>query len=286
MNLFKTTLLVLSATVIFSACKEDDVDVSQGGDENTSTFIVEFEPKAGDNALAMSSLIDTVDYNYITDNGQAFNVSEFSFYATAFTLSGPNGETYSDELEATASGSKGYYKVIAGENSSYFVKLENIPVGTYDHITFTLGVGEEGVESGAAGGVLDIANGGFWNWNAGYVSMLLEGLSPESPQVAVSGDGIRTKVKYQTALHIGGWKDVVGNDVFVNNLRTVSLDFGTTILVGEDLNPLIHINADVLKFYNDSETQFSTDYSVHSPKAGAPFADPAANMFVVDHVHQ
>ncbi|WP_139230200.1 MbnP family protein [Lishizhenia tianjinensis] len=278
-------IIGMFAIAVFAvACKKEDIQQNQN--EYKGEILVNFDLKAGSSPLALRAAGDTVNYDYNTSNNQAFNVSNFGFYVSAFTLSGPNGESYTQEMKATAESAKGYYKVEASNPSSSFINLDNIPEGSYDQVSFTIGVGEEGVQSGASGGVLDPANGAwFWNWNAGYIAMKVEGSAADSPQEFVDqGNGSSIPAK-RMEFHVGGWKDVEGS-MFVNNLKTLTLDFGSPILIGEKYAPEAHVVVDVLPFFNASNNDFTTSYSVHSPMAGAPFAATFQSMFVMDHVHQ
>ncbi len=55
-----------------------------------------------------------------------------------------------------------------------------LPAGTYQTITFTLGVDSLLNCSGAQDGALDPLNGMFWTWNSGYIFFKLEGYSSSS----------------------------------------------------------------------------------------------------------
>ncbi len=289
MKFNRILMLAIAASTAFVACKKENEEPTNNpsSEENKGVFQIKFDHKVGAQDLSLSAANDSVNFMYQTNDGQDFNITNFGYYVTEVRLTGPNGESYSDEMEATAAGSKGYYHVLEDNSASQLISLSNIPEGTYDQITFTLGVKEEGVQSGASGGVLDIANGAwFWNWNAGYIGFSVEGFAANSNQDYVDFGGGFVTHQGKTAFHIGGWKDVPDNTNFTNNIRTVTLDFGTTIEVRENLNPQAHVIADVLKFYDNATVDFSSTYAVHSPGAGAPFADHAASVFSIDHVHQ
>lgn len=280
----KKMIMLAAVAVLAVACNKEDKPSETN--ENKGEILMKYDLKVGTLPLQLRAFGDTLNYDYSTDLNQEFNISKFGFYVSVFTLSGPNGETYTQTMSATPEEAKGYYRVEASDLATGFINLENIPEGTYDKVTFTLGVGEEGVQSGAAGGVLDPANGAwFWNWNAGYIAMKVEGSAKDSPQQYVDqGNGSSIPAK-RMEFHVGGWKDVEGS-MFVNNLKTISLDFGSPILIGEKYAPEAHIVVDVLPFFNASNNDFSTNYSVHSPMGGAPFAATFESMFVMDHVHQ
>ncbi|MCO6360523.1 MbnP family protein [Roseivirga pacifica] len=281
MKFLKFTAM-LSLTIFLWSCDNDD----SPSPEETGSFQVYFDNKVGSNEVNLTASGDK-NYQYETANGEKFNVSMLGYYVSKIVLEGPNGEYYADEMDASAADSKGYYHVMEGESATANIQIENVPAGTYDRVTFTIGVEEDGVQEGAAGGVLDPANGGwFWNWNAGYIGFAVEGTAENSQQEYVDwGNGASTEEK-TFALHVGGWKDVADNENFVNNVRTVTLDFGTTVTVGDGLSPMAHVVTDVLKMFDATNIDFNTTYSVHAPKAGAPFANVLEQIFVVHHVHQ
>ena len=262
---------------------------NEGGEvtpEEVGTFQIYFDNKVGPSDITLKEAGST-SYDFETTGGEKFNISSLGYYVSKISLSGPNGEIYQDEVLVNASDSKGYYHVIEGTSVSQNILLENVPAGTYDQATFSIGVAEEGVQEGALGGVLDPANGGwFWNWNAGYIAMIIEGNAQNSGQEYVDwGNGSETLAK-TFSFHIGGWKNVPDNENFVNNVRAITVDFGTTVSVGEGLSPMAHVVVDILKMLEGASVDFSTTYSVHSPKGGKVFADQLDQVFSVHHVHQ
>lgn len=281
MKISKVIALLALIGITMSCENNDDPKPDEFG-----TFQIYFDNKVGSSEVLLKNAGST-DYDYETTIGEKFNLSMLGYYVSKIKLEGPNGELFEDEVSVSASESKGYYQVLENNSSTHNITLQNVPAGTYNKVIFTIGVEEDGVQEGAAGGVLDPAKGAwFWNWNAGYIGFAFEGTAENSSQQYVNrGNGSETQEK-TFAFHIGGWKNVSGNENFVNNVREVSLDFGTTVTVAEDLSPSAHVVADILKLLNEVEIDFSTTYSVHAPKAGKPFADVLNEIFIVHHVHQ
>lgn len=274
-------LAMLSLSIFMLSCNDDDPKPNE-----TGTFQVFFDNKVGAEDITLKAE-GSSEYDFETESGEKFNLSVLGYYVSKVTLEGPNGEYFQDEIDVSASEAKGYYHILEGESATQSILLEGVPVGNYNKISFTIGVEEEGVEEGAVGGVLDPAKGAwFWNWNAGYVSLMIEGTAENSGQQYVDmGNGIEVLEK-TFAFHIGGWKDVQDNENFINNNKTISLDFGTTVAVDTDLSPLAHLVVDVLKILDGVPVDFSTTYSIHSPKAGKSLADELPEIFSVHHVHQ
>ncbi len=284
----KKLLLALIATIVlFSSCEEN----GEENPETFGTFQLEFDNVVGSQNMSLSDP-GSGDYMYTTDSGEPFNLTLFGYYISKIKLEGPNGELYEDEVNVSANADevKGYYHVLESNASSRFITLDDVPAGSYNKVTFTVGVEEDGVQEGAAGGVLDPAEGAwFWNWNAGYIGFAMEGGAQNSGQEEVVGDGW-TIHEHSFSFHVGGWKDVEpaeGEDQkFVNNVKTVTLDFDSNVSVAENLSPNAHIIVDALKILDGVGVDFSTTYSVHAPKLGQPFAEFIPDTFILDHIHQ
>lgn len=69
------------------------------------------------------------------------------------------------------------YFLVDAENSGELV-LNNVPLGSYSAISYTLGVDSLRNVSGAQTGALSTTNGMFWSWNSGYIFIKAEGISP------------------------------------------------------------------------------------------------------------
>lgn len=277
-NQFKyyKTLLFLGFTVAFMiSCQEDDSPQL----EEVGEMIVKFENYVGSQPLQLDDEGST-DYSYTNANGQAFNITRFGYYISHVKLEGPSGEIFIDEMKVSANEAelKGYYRVVQGDEDTYNVHLKNIPAGQYNRIIFTLGVEEDGVIEGAVGGILDRAAGAwFWNWNSGFINILLEGHSPASPRDA-------NTIK----LHVGGWKDIPAeggqSQRFFNNNVEISLPFDATVRVNQTLRPSPHIHMDLMKWIADVNLEMVND--VHSPAAGRALTPRLVEAFYVDHTHQ
>jgi len=249
---------------------------------NMGTFAIEFSNMVGSQSMSLDTA-GSPNFRYTTASGQTFNLSLFGYYISEIKLEGPNGAYYADEMQvgANVADVKGYYHVLESESASKIITLQNVPSGSYNKITFTVGVRESGVQEGAAGGVLDPAAGAwFWNWNAGYIAFALEGTASAS-----------TQDDHKFALHVGGWKDVPadqtdGVERFVNNVKTITLHFGTNVSVSDNLAPVAHMTVDALMLLNMADVDFATTNAVHSPKAGQPIAHHIPHVFALDHVHQ
>ena len=275
------------AFIGLTACNDDDTAAPATPPGSMSIF---FDNKLGDKSISLKDFGDKT-YDYVDGDGQEFNISLFAYYISAIELEGPDGVKHIDPLRVTANAEEvtGYYHVISTTPNSNVINLSDIEAGTYNKIRFTIGVDESGVQEGAAGGVLDPANGAwFWNWNAGYIGFGVEGNASNSGQEYVDwGNGSET-LEGTYAIHVGGWKDVdpePGEDPkFVNNIKVIELDFDSNVRVEDGLTPEAHINVNFEELLKGID--FSTTYSVHRPDLGSPFADKLVDVFELDHVHQ
>lgn len=275
--LFLTALFFSIA--FLSACKKEEEKATFG------TLALEFDNVVGDQDV---TLVDNTSDNFKYTNGvnQNFNISLLGYYITQVKLEGPNGETFVDPVatSAIASEVKGIYHVLENDVNSQAITLSNVPAGKYDKVTFTLGIPAEIVQEGATGGVLDPAEGAWlWNWDAGYIGFAFEGRSPASPVAATQWNP-----ENSVQIHIGGWKDIADNPMMVNNVKTFTLEFGTSVNVGEKLEPSAHIKMNLLEVIagHHATADFSTTNQVHTPAGGSEFAENIHDAFVVDHVHQ
>lgn len=273
--------------LVFTACeKEEEVII----EEKDGTLAIFLDNQLGGQSISLKEF-GSSDYQYTDDAGQSYNISLYAYYISEIELEGPGGALHIDPLNVSANADEvsGYYHVISTTPNSNVINLEGIAPGTYNKIRFTIGINEAGVQEGAAGGVLDPANGAwFWNWNAGYIGFGVEGNASNSGQEYVDwGNGFET-LEGTYAVHVGGWKDVEpapGEDPkFVNNIKTIELDFDSSIRIEEGMSPQAHINVEFSELLKGID--FSSTYAVHRPDLGKPFAEQLVNVFEFDHVHQ
>ncbi len=281
----KILFIVIAAMFLFSSCKKDD----DNGLEINGKMEIEFDNIAIVNDIQRQLNMTTAgdaNYDYQNEMGQDFNITLLRYFISEIVLEGPNGERFEDLLSVDATDAKGYYLVDESVSASQLITLEDIPAGEYNKISFTVGVAEEGVKEGAAGGSLDPAtNGMFWNWNAGYVALKFEGQSSVSAGGAV-GNTIAPEDEKGIVYHVGGWKEIEGT-AFVNNNQSLSYAFDVNAKVGGDHQPHIHMVFDVLSMLSaKNQVDFTGNNNVHKPVDGQAIAENLAEAFRFDHIHQ
>ncbi len=191
----------LAFVLILSACSEDNNESAIG------LITLEF-----DNVVGATNLkLNTADAPYTNSKGEPFSVTWLTYYVSNIKLKRSDGVVYEDPV--SPDGSRGYYLVDEKSAESQEITLKNVPAGEYSEVTFTIGVDAGQVNQAAQRGALDPANGLFWSWNSGYISMALEGVSASS-----------TEADDVFQFHVGGYKDDVATNQ-VNNIRTITLGF-------------------------------------------------------------
>jgi len=282
----KLFFLSVLTFLTLTACKNDDDNPSPDG---PGTIEIEFDNLAIVNGIQRQlnlKEIGSTDYNYQNSMGQDFNITFLRYFVSNIVLEGPNGERFEDPQLVDVASSSGYYLIDEATPASQLVKLEDVPAGEYNKITFMVGVSEEGVKEGAAGGALDPAtNGMFWNWNAGYVAVKLEGQSSVSAGGAI-GNTIEPENEKGLVFHVGGWKDIEGT-AFINNNQTLTYAFDVNAKIGADEAPHIHMIMDVLQlFTGKNQIDFTGNNNVHKPTDGKAIAENLSAAFAFDHLHQ
>ncbi len=264
-------VLAIIASIFFISCGDDEAPNTPG------TMSLKFDNivGTGDVILAEEGI---TEYPHQTLLGQTFNIVLLRYYVSQVRLQGTGGTVYIDPLEVGPDPDdiKGIYLVQESKPVSHTIEIENIPAGTYSSISFLIGVDSTGIQEGAAGGILDpAADAWFWNWNAGYVALGIEGQAPE----ATGDPAARTLLPDNPnsfGYHVGGWKDVPGS-MFVYNNKTVTFELGDGINIGNGAAPEINIALDVQQLLKDID--FSENSALHSPLAGALVSDNIPDAF-------
>jgi hypothetical protein len=213
-------------------------------------LIIQFENYAGDNPLALDSV------SYKNTFNQSYKVTMFKYYVGNFHLMNNKGKEFV---------SNGYFLISQEDKNSMQISINNIPIGEYTAVDFTLGIDSIDNCSGAQSGALDPINGMFWTWNSGYIFLKMEGISSAS-----NSTGKRLE------FHIGGYKEP-NNCIKKINLK---ISYGLKIQENEDGN--LGIKADLSRlFIGPYPVDFSKLSSVtdfHNAKA---IADNYSNMFSI-----
>lgn len=237
----------------FVACTKKPDPVTEVKQEPSTGFVLEFDNSVNNESLVYGKY-------YLNENGDSFKVSAFKYHISNISLTGSNGETYT-EVES-------YHLINHGNDSSKSFELKNVAEGKYVKIKFMIGVDSARNVSGAQVGALDPVNAMFWDWNTGYIMAKVEGFSP---QASIYPNNL--------AMHIGGYSQPY------SALRWVTLTL-PTVAYSKTSRRTIHIKADLAEWFKTPNLIKFADFSTVA-KVGADaqkIADNYADMFSIDHI--
>jgi len=245
--------LLIAASATLGACRkttEQPPVVDTPVNAAPGTVKVEFFNRVGNGPLVLNGP------KYVNAAGDSFTVSRFQYYISNVQLTKTDGTVWSEP--------ESYHLITAGSATEF--DMTTVPAGSYNSISYTIGVDSTRNVSGAQTGALDPAKGMFWSWNSGYIMMKFEGTSPSSP--AAGGT---------VMLHPGGFSGAN------NAVRPVAYALPAVINVRSARAQHIHLAADVLKLLNaPNQISFATTNIIHMPGAAAnKLADNYAGMFTV-----
>ena len=224
---------------------------------DNAKLVLRFENWVGDRKLSLDTS------TYVNSLGQSFCITNFKYYVSDIELTGTS--TYGTKYKLHYGDNKSFL-IRQDDEISWEVSLDDLTEGSFDSISFLIGVDSLHNCSGAQSGALDPLNGMFWTWNSGYIFMKLEGKSPASKSPG-----------HIFEYHIGGYKEPT------NFIRKVTLAFKN-----EPLKPIynktttIYIKTDAAKVLNGgNKIDFSKLSSVTDFHNADMIADNYVNMFSI-----
>ena len=162
MNIVKSfAVAALAAAVLFlSACNDNyGNDASQDPNVNVT---LEIRHNVGTNAFVPLQ-------TYTNELGQAYQIEKLKYYISGIELSHTqSGQTYAVPNS---------YHLISGNGPQglHTVQLPEVPAGSYNTISFNIGIDPVKNTSLDNTGDLNPSNEMAWNWDTGYKFLLLEG---------------------------------------------------------------------------------------------------------------
>jgi len=216
--------------------------------------------------IRFSNVVDnkpvSPDSSYTNSFGENYTIQRLKYYIT-------NIELVNTKNNKRTTIADSYFLV---DNSNEDSRVISLPVndGSYDAISFLLGVDSLHNVSGAQSGALDPMNGMFWTWNTGYVSIKIEGRSTVSnlPQ---------NLIEY----HLGGFK---GPDK-VN--QRINLSFPrSNIELSNNKTIVVYVKADLNLFFNSVHSlPIKTNPACTSPgRLARQYSENYATIFSIDKV--
>ncbi len=255
-KLIKTVsiLSVAMITTLSSCRKKEDPKIIVDPPGASGSVLMEFFNKVGPDMLYLNTV------KYRNQNGDTFNVTKLNYFITNIKLNNADGTQFIEP--------ESYHLLKQSDPSSMTFEIAEVPNGTYNSVTFTIGVDSARNTQGAQTGALDVNNDMFWSWNTGYIMLKMEGTSSSSTQA----DNI-------LQLHMGGFSGT--NSV----LRTVTLSFPQDMAMNNTQQHM-HVTANMLKMFGDVNIiDFATTSAIHMPGPDAKkIADNYQQMFSVTAV--
>lgn len=206
--------IIAMATMI--SCKKDNKE-TENNNTNTITPSMTIHVENVWNGLPL----------YLNDTVQTLSskivFKTLNYYMSNFVLEDINGDFHHISS----------YQLLQNSNTINDLEIElfDVPSNEYVGLQMMMGVDSLKNVSGAQEGVLDPANGMFWNWNTGYIFTKFEGYYNNG---TTSGD---------FTYHLGGFTGAnAANPV-------VSVPFGADILSTEAGIPQLHILVDWKDFF-------------------------------------
>lgn len=200
------------------------------------------------------------DTNYTNPFGEKYNITKLRYYVTNIALQ----NEHNNFKEKNS-----YYLVDEAKPATQVISFP-VPDGSYDAISFLLGVDSLHNASGAQTGDLDPAKDMFWTWNSGYVMAKMEGNSPDSKLV---------NNKYE--FHIGGFSGPY------NVLKEIHLNFPkSSIHFTANKTYEIIMNADINTWWqHPHDIKIAEHANITSPgKIAKDISDNYANMFHLEKI--
>ena len=255
------SISILSIFILWSCKKQDAAGV-------TSDIILHYDNIAG----AADLVLDTDTYTNAA--GENYTISKFDYYISNIKLKKSDGTEYVIPQD------KSYFLVKESDAASQEIELNDIPVGSYSAVTFTIGVDSNRCTADISKrtGALDPATVGlgmYWAWNSGYIFVKMEGTSPASMMAG-------NKIQY----HIGGYGGMISPTI--NNIKTVTLAFpsGVTANVKTGKKPEVHMLVDTKKVLNGGTTiSIAANPMIMFDPVSVSIANNYKNMFTIDHIH-
>lgn len=147
--------------------------------KNNGNVIVKIYPVFNTTKLVLT------DGAYVNENGDSIYIDVFKFYLSGICF---------NNKENTFCGKKSYQLINAEDSSTFTFTLKNIPAGTYNQLSYEIGVDSLKNTQGVLTGDLDPIKGMYWAWNTGYVAAKIEGHA-----------GVCKTVHNEFEYHVGGY---------------------------------------------------------------------------------
>jgi len=223
----KTAILI--SVIIFNALSMSAQHIKEPFDKNVTLHI--------DHVIDNAPLI-LGKGNFVNSSNEPFTITTFNYFVSNISLKDISGKVYNVPQDES------YFLQKATDSTTANMKF-NVPQGTYQSISFIIGVDSlrSTMDISRRTGALDVSGGMlegmYWTWNSGYIFLKMEGVSESAPLDRTG----QKKFRY----HIGGFGGY--EKPSINNIRLVTLDLNEKggLKVSEKSTNRIVIKADAAK---------------------------------------
>jgi hypothetical protein len=193
--------------------------------------------------------------------GDTFSVERLRYYISNIKLKTNDGYVFAEP--------ESYHLVDHSVNSSLSFKLKNMHEGSYNTIEFLIGVDSLKNVSGAQSGSLDPIHNMFWDWNNGYIIVMVEGKFVS----------LINTIGSDYTMHIGGFAGSY------NCIRKVTLLFPSELFVKKGKKGNILVEADLDKLFSGATNIDLDSYNgVNLGKKAYDVAENYKSMFSVTQI--
>lgn len=262
----KRTIAYCLFVLFLSSCTKEEAEITNPIGK-LGTLQLYFDNVVGDQELLLDSTI------YINSFDQQFTVAKFNYFISNIELKQKDGSYFSIMEDSS------YFLIKEKDAFSHIANLNWVNEGEYTGIRFVIGVDSlrNTMPKEKQSGVLDqggYASDMYWTWNQGYIFLKLECHQPKPK-------GGAQPIPY--VYHIGGFGGM--NTPTINNLKTVTLDFPTSVNVSQSKKAKVYIKADLMKVITgDHNINFEEYPTVMLTPFSAKLADNYSKMFSIKNV--
>jgi hypothetical protein len=212
----KSTLFIFILALGLAACKKDVPTPSKGAVRIGFTYVF------GAAALPWAIQLPLLH----PKTGDSLLFTEFAFYISNIQLKKADGTWWSEP--------ESYHLICAHCNDKQDFLMQDVPVGDYVELRYTLGIDSLRNLSATQSGDLSPANGMYWDQEKGYIMIKAAGYSPQSETDSF-------------VFHLGGFQ---GENSIVTN-KTTGFG-GVSLQVNSEKTPHLILQANPARLWHSS----------------------------------
>lgn len=188
---------MLAVLTLLASCDKDTATPDNNNTPSNGNLNISIQHTVGSEALVMN------DMRYTNAAGNLYSINLLKYYISNITLHKKGGSNTAFSV----------YKLIDGAlPATGTFSTGTLEAGSYDSISFCIGIDPTRNHTGAQDGDLDVSKGMFWTWNTGYIFYKHEGQykntagQTKSMIFHLGTDNAFTKISIPVELEINGNK--------------------------------------------------------------------------------